>query len=87
MKQLAEFTETIQGEVYNFVVARDKIGNKILTLKGSEKKIAGVPGQGAHLNGGKRALQAVISRHGEARVRSVLWSESFDVAKKKPKQI
>lgn len=76
MKKLTEFTETIQGEEYSFVVARDEIGNRILTLKGSKKKIASVFGQGGHLNGGRRALQDVINRHGEARVRSVLWTEA-----------
>jgi hypothetical protein len=81
MKQLAAFSETVQGEQYNFVVNRDDIGNVGLYLAGSHKKIAKVLGQGPNESAGRAALKDVIERHGEARVRSVLWSEAFDVAK------
>lgn len=83
----ARFTRELQGEVYEFAVTRETSGiGQCLTHVASGKKVCslGVPASflpayaklasAQYRARGELSLDALIAKHGEARVRSVIAS-------------
>lgn len=73
--QLATFAHYVQGEQFRFVVLRMPDGETSLTHRESGKRVAVLPRLTlAHdyVDAGKRAIEALVKKHGEARVRGVL---------------
>jgi hypothetical protein len=83
----ARFTRALQGEVYEFAVTREASGvGQCLTHVGSGRKVCalGVPAAflpayaklktASYRARGELSLDALIAKHGEARIRSVIAS-------------
>lgn len=75
-EQLATFAEYVQGVQFRFIVVRFEGGTLSLTHRESGSRVAVLEPIGRTANDliqcGRSAIKALVKKHGEARVRSVL---------------
>lgn len=74
-EQLATFAFYVQSQQFRFLVLHMPDGSISLTERKSGKRVAKLEAQATpseYVQAGERALNALIQKHGEARVRAVL---------------